>query len=161
MRFAQRLLQGSRHRRERRSQGWWTDLKLGDRVRRNAIEAARVIQQRGVAARAYLGEDGTHGFRELRVLRRVEACQLFEAGSKILVGGRKAFHLAARAKASISGCSSARLVLSAAWLTISRAETGRISSTATSPLSRSVRPVATRSTMASARPVSGASSIDP
>src|SRR5439155_3087 len=42
-----------------------------------------------------------------------------------------------------------------------RADTGMISSTGTRPLARKVLPVETRSTIASARPTSGASSIDP
>ncbi len=61
----------------------------------------------------------------------------------------------------MSGCSSARRVFSAAWFTTRRADTGMISSTATRSFAFSVLPVATRSTMASARPVSGASSIEP
>ena len=54
-----------------------------------------------------------------------------------------------------------RLSFSAAWLTTSRAEIGMISSTSTSAFAFSVLPEATRSTIASARPVSGASSIEP
>ena len=44
---------------------------------------------------------------------------------------------------------------------MSRAEIGMIGSTSTSPLARSVPPVDTTSTMASASPTSGASSIEP
>jgi hypothetical protein len=51
--------------------------------------------------------------------------------------------------------------LSEAWFTMSRAEIGAISSTGFSPFAFSVLPVLTRSTIASASPTSGASSIEP
>ena len=54
-----------------------------------------------------------------------------------------------------------RFSFSAAWLTTRRAEICMICSTSTRWLARSVLPVETRSTIASARPVSGASSIEP
>jgi hypothetical protein len=54
-----------------------------------------------------------------------------------------------------------RLSLSAAWFTTRRDEMSMMRSTSTSWLALSVLPVDTRSTMASARPVSGASSMLP
>src|SRR5690606_33322845 len=60
-----------------------------------------------------------------------------------------------------SGSIRAGRVLRAARLMISRADTCWMSSTTTRLLARKVEPVLTRSTMASASPTSGASSIDP
>ena len=67
----------------------------------------------------------------------------------------------AAATASMIARTGSRLSFNDAWLTISLAEIGMICSTSTSWLALSVWPVETRSTMASASPVSGASSIEP
>src|SRR5205823_4490976 len=77
------------------------------------------------------------------------------------VDGRHAATPMADANASIKPRIASRLSLSAAWLTTSREEICMISSTSTRLFAFKVLPVATRSTIASARPVSGASSIEP
>ena len=63
--------------------------------------------------------------------------------------------------ASSIGCIVSRFNFNAAWLMTSRAEIGMISSTALRWLAFSVFPLETRSTIASANPTSGASSIEP
>ena len=65
------------------------------------------------------------------------------------------------ASASMIARIGSRLSFSAAWLTTRRAEISMISSTSTRRFAFSVLPDETRSTIASARPVSGASSIEP
>ena len=75
--------------------------------------------------------------------------------------GGKREEAVACAKASRIGCTPARLSLSEAGLTTRRELTSSTCSTATSLLAFSVLPVLTRSTMASARPTSGANSIEP
>src|SRR5690606_23784956 len=59
------------------------------------------------------------------------------------------------------GWISSRLVFSEAWLTTRRELIDMISSTSSRSFARSVAPEDTRSTIASARPTSGASSIEP
>src|SRR5262249_16295506 len=115
-------------------------------------------------ARADVGDDRAHRRLDAAILRRRVARESIELRIEAGAPGRKPAQLhfaAAFAKASISGCRAARLVLSAAWFTMRRADTGMISSTASRSFAFSVWPVETRSTMASARPTSGASSIDP
>src|SRR2546421_2432346 len=139
-------------------------LELGGAARLARIEAPAVFDERRIAAPLHIGEDVLHGVPDGRVPTRLVARQRRKLGVESGRAGGKAAQRHARAalaKASMSGCNRARLVLSAAWFTIRRADTGMISSTATKSLSRSVRPLDTRSTMASARPVSGASSIEP
>ena len=139
-------------------------LELRHAARLGAIELARVVEHRHVSALAHVRHDGTHRALDCVVLRRLVAREPLERGIEPCVRGRHAPQLHGRtalAKASMSGCSAARRVLSAAWLTIRREETGMISSTATSWLALSVLPVDTRSTIASASPRIGASSIDP
>src|SRR6185436_13179230 len=117
-----------------------------------------------IAPLAHSGDDCPHHVGNLRVLGRFIARQRGELRVETgLARGKTAdVHFrAALEKASIRGCSSARRVLSAAWFTTRRADTGMISSTATSLLARSVLPLDTRSTIASASPSSGASSIEP
>src|SRR5918994_746460 len=133
-------------------------------LRSDAVELPGVRPHRGVAALSHVGEDPAHRFLHRRILRGRVAREVRELRVKgpVPSGEPAQFHRAlAFAKASINGCSAARLVLSAAWLTIRRADTGMISSTATRPFALSVLPVDTRSTMASASPTSGASSIEP
>src|SRR5208337_5432209 len=45
------------------------------RILAEAIQAARVIKQRGIAAGAYLAHDGGNGFFHLRIKRRIAMSQ--------------------------------------------------------------------------------------
>jgi len=99
-----------------------------------------------------------------RVLRGVECEQPPELAFEIRLRGveqSRGRHAAALVNASSKGWIDLRLSFSAAWLMTSRALTRVISSTATRWFALSVLPVPTRSTMASASPVNGASSIEP
>ena len=102
------------------------DFELGDRAH-DAVEAPRVLEHGGVAARSHVGEDPAHGPLAPLVLRRLERVSgrepALEARRRASTGARSFMaRAAARAKASISGCSSPRAcVFSAAWLTIRRA----------------------------------------
>src|SRR3954467_8692807 len=140
------------------------NFELAERASAYAVETMRILEHRGVAAGAHFGDDRAHRCLYAAVLRDLVARERRERGIEAGGPGRKPAQLhfpAALANASMSGCSAARLVLSAAWLTIRRAETGVISSTGTKSFALRVFPVDTRSTMASASPTSGASSIDP
>src|SRR5207237_8314003 len=135
VRGAQGVALGSGQRLQRSAQPR-RNVELGDARRGRAIEAARVFEYRGIAAPAHLGDDRAHGLLHAGGARRGEAQAVegrVEAGCR--AGEAPQLHAAASAKASISGCKAPRLVLSAAWLTIRRADTGRISSTATRPFS--------------------------
>src|SRR5262249_52398845 len=131
------------------------------------IETPGVLEQRGVAARTDVVQHPLH-----RLLDGWIGCEFdgIECGERRFeirgprVQSAKGLHAAAPTAASslaISGASSARLSLSAALFTISRDEIATISSTSTRRFARSVPPLETRSTIASARPASGASSIEP
>src|SRR3954468_21688536 len=140
------------------------NLELREGASAYAVKTLRILEHRGVAAGAHFGDDLAHRSLDPAVLRRLIAREGLERGIEAGGPGRKPAQLhfpAALANASMSGCSAARLVLSAAWLTMRRAETGVISSTGTRSFALRVCPVETRSTMASASPTSGASSIDP
>src|SRR5258708_24982297 len=105
----------------------WFDLVVGDRSSTRIVQAPSVAQQRRIAARAHVGEDARDGLAQLRVGRRLVARQSGELRFEAAIGRRESpqFHArAACAKASIKGCSATRLVLSAAWLTMRRADTG-------------------------------------
>src|SRR5688572_350937 len=139
------------------------NLQLRNGAGARIVKPMRILQERGIPSLAHCAQNvGHHGFHG-RVRGRVVAGERRQRGIEARRGRRQAtqLHSAAWAKASISGWSAARLVLSAAWLTISRADTRMMSSTASRSFALSVLPVETRSTMASARPTSGASSIDP
>ena len=71
------------------------------------------------------------------------------------------FAAATLLNASSIGCSKSRLSFKAAWFTIRREEMSAMCSTSTKSFARSVLPVLTRSTIASDKPTSGASSIEP
>mmetsp|Transcript_29288 Transcript_29288/g.53048 ORF Transcript_29288/g.53048 Transcript_29288/m.53048 type:complete len:339 (-) Transcript_29288:252-1268(-) len=129
------------------------------------VEALGVVQHGGITAGPHIGQDlGDAALYGGVGLGRPMA-QALELGVEVGGGGRELAdqgHVeTALAKASISGRRVSRLSFSAAWLTTRRDEMSMICSTSTSLLARSVPPVETRSTMASARPVSGASSIEP
>src|SRR5690606_7416414 len=152
---------------QRRPQFGLRDFQFVRGLRADAVETRGVFEHRGIAARLDVGQYRCNGDGDLRILRRLEGQQFGEPRVEIGLGGGQPAHdqpagaETAREKASISGWIIARLTFSAAWLTTRRELTGAISSTATRLLAFSVPPVLTRSTMASARPTSGASSIDP
>src|SRR5690606_13190893 len=137
------------------------------------VEAPRELEQRLVAAPAHVRDDPLHRAHDAGILLRLPRQQpgkpRLEAGLGRIqaVDGRGAARhgvaswAAARSNAAISGAIAACRILSAAWFTIRRAEIGMISSTSTRLFARSVPPVETTSTMASASPTSGASSIEP
>src|SRR6267142_3790003 len=132
------------------------------------IELARVLEHRLVAARPDLAQNRRRRVFDALVLGILECEQVGQPRIEAGVAGRQACNpdhvplfATAPAKASSSGWIVPRLSLSAAWFTIRRALIGMISSTAWRPLARSVLPLETRSTIASARPTSGASSIEP
>ena len=112
-----------------------------------------------------LGGAGAGGwFLARRALAPVDA--MVETAHKIEAEGLSRRVETAESRRSIDqnsmiGFSASCLSLSAAWLTTRGDEIGMISSTATSRLAFSVPPVDTRSTIRSARPARGASSIDP
>ena len=160
-----------RDRAERRLQLGRADLERGDRIGFEAVEAPRVLEHRGVAAGPHVVEDRGDALldRPVGLGRPVRAGARARRRSRrrrSRVGGSRApSPLAASADDGADGVDDAadRRVpsFSAAWLTISRAEIGMICSTSTRSFAFSVWPDETRSTMASARPVSGASSIEP
>src|SRR5690606_31351142 len=175
----QRVAVGMRERIERTAQLVARQLERPHRRRVDTVEAPRVFEHCLVAARANVGDDARDRLLDRLVLRGLVGEQRGQArgeigGSTVEPCGQPDGHgdaspspaasaerRAARASASSSGSSLAARVFSAAWLTMSRAEIGMISSTSTSWFARSVPPVLTRSTIASARPTSGASSIEP
>src|ERR1700682_205162 len=170
---------------ERRFEGGGPELQRGDRRCLDAVEQESIFEHGGVPTRPHVDDDiGDRGVDPL-VLggidrrqpskrrgeirgRRIEAAH-FGHRSQALLGVLAVLGASAvpgalralRARASSTGCTASRLSLSAAGLTIRRALIAMISSTATRPLALSVLPLLTRSTMASASPTSGASSIDP
>src|SRR5205085_6897249 len=99
------------------------DVELAKRGGIGTIEATRVFQHGGVAARAHLGEDDAHALLHGAIVRAGDA-QTLEGRGETGLRRREAarLHFAALAKASINGWSALRLVLSAAWLTMRRAE---------------------------------------
>src|SRR5206468_975621 len=135
------------------------NLQRRDRRCREAIEALRVFEHRRISARANVAQDRIDAFldREIGLRRPVQhALQLaLEIGRRRRELGDVHCHAAApiaAAKASMMRRMASRLSLSAAWLTTKRAEICMISSTSTRLLAFSVLPVATRSTIASAKP---------
>src|SRR5690606_21094890 len=141
------------------------DLERGKRGCLDAVEAAGVFQHRGIAVAAHGLDDGGNRRIDLRILRGFERDQALEARFEVRIGGaqpRDSAHRACPARlrrrslartsagaaacsnASINGCTSACLSLSAAWFTTRRAEMGMISSPATRSFAFSVEPVLTR-----------------
>ena len=162
--------------RQRRSKLAGAQLERGHRGRLQSIEARGVLEHRRVAAAAHVGHDLGHARLDGRVGLGRPVQHAREGGLEVRLPGvqardahrgggavpaHEALPLTAASSASTSARIGSRLSLSAAWLTTRRADTSRICSTSTSWLARSVPPVDTRSTIASARPVSGASSIEP
>src|SRR5262249_37763335 len=141
---------------QRRKQILSRKLEIRNGARLYLVESPAVAENGGVSAPAHVGDDRFDDALHARILRSFVACKRGELRIEVAPRRRKAsqLHRAAFRKASISGCSSARRVLSAAWLTMRREVTGMISSTGTRSFARSVSPVATRSTIASARPSS-------
>jgi len=117
---------------ERRPQAGLRHLQLRHRARPDAVKAARVRKHRGIAAPANVRDDRARHSRHRTVRGRLVAGQGLELRAELRVARAQAaqLHRLAFANASIIGCSSDRRVFSAAWLTIKRAETGMISSTA-------------------------------
>eukprot|EP01022_Parablepharisma_sp_SALTPOND_P017907 TRINITY_DN290_c1_g1_i2.p1 TRINITY_DN290_c1_g1~~TRINITY_DN290_c1_g1_i2.p1 ORF type:complete len:1623 (-),score=570.02 TRINITY_DN290_c1_g1_i2:20056-24924(-) len=162
-------------------QGLVADLQGGYRGGLHAVEALGVFQHGGVAARLDLGQDAGSGTVDGLVLAGLEGQHgrelLTEAGNGgiefsdgnahgLTCSARKSWivdylALDAFSKASRMGCKRSRFNFSAAWFTTRREEISMMCSTSTSLLARSVPPVLTRSTMASDRPTSGPSSIEP
>src|SRR5262249_20757516 len=130
--------------------------------RTEPVEALCVLEQRHVAARSHAVQDLGHARLDRGIGLGRPVAHALELGFELWRGGVEAAdHAMAPSKASIKARSASRLSLSAAGLTTSRAEMSMIVSTSTKWLALSVLPVETRSTIASARPVSGASSIEP
>src|SRR5258706_9051081 len=153
---------------QRRSEILFANLELRDRACPHAVKAARVGKHRRITALAHIRDDRAHHALNRRFAGHLvegQRCKL-RVKTGLARGKAAQFHAvfprrAATMKESMTGCSSARRVFRAAWLTTRRADTGMISSTGTSLLARSVLPLDTRSTIASASPSSGASSIEP
>ena len=154
-----RHLEARAHRRvERRQRGLASPRAATRRGAADAVEALDVAAQRDVAAAAHLLDDLAHGLGDRLGAGRERAHR-----AAAPAGPRRADREALSAPRSRSTTSSmaAALSLCATGLAISRAVATAISSRTTSPFSRSVVPVAVRSTIASTRPVSGASSTEP
>ena len=95
----------------------WLDFQAGDGTRRDPVELPRVAEHRGVAASAHVGKDAPHGLLYRRVLRRLVARERGELRIEARHARREPAQLHCRAalpKASIRGCSAARLVFNAA-----------------------------------------------
>src|SRR5690606_15487042 len=167
-RLAQRLALLHRQAVERGAQLRMRQFELRHARHVEAVEAARVFDHRRVTRGAHGGEDVGDGVVDTRVGTALEGQQRVEFGEETRLAGihaadDHAFSLLpmAPAKASSIGWMRSCLSFSEAWLTTRRELMSRMCSTSTSPLARSVPPVDTRSTMASASPTSGASSIEP
>src|SRR5262249_3822037 len=121
----------------------------------------------GVSARADVGENPFDRLLDRRIGGQLDRVQmredLLEVGRARIEAAHRTHVVASTAASSLSmsGISSARLSLSAAALTIRREEIATFPSTRTSRFERKVLPVETRSTIASASPAKGASSIEP
>src|SRR5687768_14290102 len=101
-------------------------------MRAYLVEALRELEQCLVPSRPHFAQDGAHRGLHACAFARVVVRELGELGIEARGSGGEPpqFHrTAALAKPSISGWRTLRLVLSAAWLTISRADTAMISST--------------------------------
>ena len=109
-------------------------LERGDRGGLAARSKRRVYSSTAASPRAFTSASiGRDVGVDLRILRGLEREQLREPRVEVGLRGGEApdpDHRAARAKASSSGWIAARFNFNAAWLTISRALTGAISSTA-------------------------------
>ena len=146
------------------------DLQRGHPLVPARGRSAGVLQHRGVAAPPHVGQDLGHDPLDALVLRRSRTpAAAAELRLEIGAAGIEQIKLQhpplpvlprRRTRPAWAG-SASRLSLSAAWFTTRRALIGMISSTATRWFALSVLPVLTRSTMASASPTSGASSIEP
>src|SRR5690606_20222408 len=144
-------------------------LQLADRLHIAAIKTVGQFHQRRVAALAHRIENGTHAIMHFIVTRFAPGGQCGEVGVEIQVGGIKAIDVhAGLRRASTAASIASRIgwicacrVFMLARLTIRRLEMWQISSVGSSPSARRVLPVSTISTMRSARPTNGASSIAP
>src|SRR5215208_2844224 len=134
------------------------------------IEPVGIGQHRGVPALLHVAEDFRDALLDLRVGlgRPVQPRRelLLEGGGGGGQAGRLGVHAvtslpSAAANASMTRRIASCLSLSAAWLTTSRELMSMMRSTSTRLFALSVPPVDTRSTIASAKPVSGASSMLP
>src|SRR5690606_28111413 len=127
------------------------------------VEALGIFGERLVAERADFAEDVRNGARNVRVALAAAVDEAPELLLEVGIGGGQAQHQAASPSARKRSTSAATRgsVLSAARLTISRAEIDMIVSVSTSPFSASVLPVETRSTIRIDSPSDGASSIAP
>src|SRR4029450_11875815 len=139
-------------------------------AQRHPVEALGELEERRVAAVADGSHDLGHAARDLRIHRAGRALPRADDPGHAL--GRcleQPNHSRVRSARPDTACRMAVMswltwewaVLSDARLTISRAVEVRISATSTSPLARSVSPDCTRSTMRSATPTRGASSMEP
>src|SRR5205807_1419501 len=125
-----------------------------------AVEPSRQLAHRGVAARAHVGHDARGGHGHLgRGSRRGAQVEGLDALRRI--GEVEQADHGAPPRRSRTGSSSSSLSRYEARFTTSRALTCSRSSTTTRPFCSSVRPVSTRSTIASARFATAASSTDP
>src|SRR6185437_6103343 len=139
------------------------------------VEAPRVIEQGAVPHAAHRGQDLGDPARDLRIDRAGRPLQGADHARHARAGGLEApdhrgpgpgspagaDRPATSRSAAINRLTWAWAVLRDARLTTRRAVEVRISATSTSPLARRVSPDCTRSTMRSARPTSGASSMEP
>src|SRR5690606_15951374 len=128
-----------------------------------------------IAALLHVGQDTGHGLLHAGIglgrpmqPRRQRGIEAGVGGGKAQglggeghVSGGQAGVVTVREKTSIRRRIGSCLSLSAAWLTTRRELISMMRSTSTRLLALRVLPVETRSTMASARPVSGASSMLP
>src|SRR5215471_6337536 len=128
------------------------ELELGYLRRANVIERSRMLEERGIAARANVGDDPSHrridrGIlrdlerrqeRELAVERRRVRVEPAQREHRVVHRAPPRREATACAIASSNGCTTSRFNLSAAGLTMRRELIGRISSTATRSFALSV-----------------------
>src|SRR5690606_3843138 len=124
-----------------------------------------ILADRLGAALTDLGEDVRNHARDVLAALAAVVDQPGELALERRVAGLEPQHQAAslsdRARKRSTRAATRGSVLSAARLTIRRAETCMMVSVSTSPLSASVRPLETRSTIRMLSPSEGASSIAP
>src|SRR5262249_35226869 len=139
------------------------------RRERRVVETLGELEERGISAIANCREDFTDTLPGLAVdgrRRAIERAQdgrrsrdtCVETADHVVLGGTGD---SSRRIVSMRAVTRAWAVLSDARFTINRAVDVMISATSTRPLARRVSPDCTRSTMRSAKPTSGASSIEP
>src|SRR5690606_20340236 len=137
----------------------------------DVIEATRVLDHGGIAGRTHGSQYAGHRLVDAGIVSALESEQRIERRQKLRLARIEppdpnvtrgfTIHRTAPAKASRTGWMRVRFSLSEAWLTIRRELMGMISSTSTRLFAFRVPPLETRSTIASASPTSGASSIEP